>query len=187
MKLLTSTFLLVIFIGCGNNKANLTPSPSSRTMNKAPEWFLNTPEQDGFVYTTATAVSQDMQLAINKAQLDAANQLANQLDSWMEANAKSVREEVNPSEQLLSRYNQTQKQVTGTFLKNYKIKKKDLQPDEGVYRAYVLLEYDEGAQNRKILEQMKNDKEVYDAFKETQMLKELESDVEKYLERKGLK
>lgn len=187
MKILISTILLVLFIGCGSNKTSLTPSPSARTMNKAPEWFLIPPEQEGYVFTTATAVSQDMQLAINKAQLDAANQLANQLDSWMEANAKSVREENNPSEKLLSRFNTTQKQVTGTFLKNYKIKKKDLQPDEGVYRAYVLLEYDEGAQNRKILEQMKNDKEVYNAFKETKMLKDLESDVEKYLERKGLK
>ena len=95
MKLLISTFLLVIFIGCGNNKANLTPSPSSRTMNKAPEWFLNTPEQDGFVYTTATAVSQDMQLAINKAQLDAANQLANQLDSWMDRQEQKAVDEGN--------------------------------------------------------------------------------------------
>jgi len=53
-------------------------------MSNIPDWFMTTPKKDGFRYETATGTSQDLQLAINKATLDAASRLAATINSEME-------------------------------------------------------------------------------------------------------
>ena len=51
------------------------------------------PSESGFRYETATATSQDAQMAVNKATLDAASRLAATIKSEMEGYTKRVQEE----------------------------------------------------------------------------------------------
>ena len=79
------TFLsltLVISTNCGSGKGpDLSPEASRKTLSSLPQWFVDTPVKEGFRYETSTATSQDIQMAINKASLDASNKLAGQVKS----------------------------------------------------------------------------------------------------------
>ena len=54
-----------------------------------------------------------------------------------------------------------------------------------IFRSYVLIEWDEGAANKRLLDQLRADKEIYDAIRESELIDEMEEKVAKYRERKG--
>jgi len=192
-KILLSLLTVVVtlcLISCGAvGGPDLTPEPTRKVMKNIPDWFLNTPSKAGFRYETATATSQDLQLAINKATLDAASRLAATIQSEMEGYTKRVQEEtgLGSDSDILDRYSQTQGQVIATALQDYIVAKKEILEEKSttqdIFRAYVLIEWDEGAANKRLLAQIKADKEVYDAIRATELLNEMEEKVEAYRQR----
>lgn len=192
-KILLSLLTVVVtlcLISCGAvGGPDLTPEPTRKVMKNIPDWFLNTPSKEGFRYETATATSQDLQLAINKATLDAASRLAATIQSEMEGYTKRVQEEtgLGSDSDILDRYSQTQGQVIATALQDYIVAKKEILEEKSttqdIFRAYVLIEWDEGAANKRLLAQIKADKEVYDAIRATELLNEMEEKVEAYRQR----
>ena len=52
-----------------------------------------------------------------------------------------------------------------------------------IYRAFVLVEFDENAANEKILARLKSDQQLYDAIRATELLEEMEEKVEAYRKR----
>ena len=191
---ITITMILVLIMGCGSTTKgpNLAPEPTRKTMKNIPDWFVNTPKKEGYRYQSATAVSQDLQLAVNKAVLDAANQLSGAMDSEMNALVKRVREEtgLGRNSDILDRFSQTQEQIISSSLQNYDVIKKEIYEESSdtrdLFRAYVLIEWDVGATQKKILAQIKADKEIYDAMRATDLYEEMEEKVEAYRNRKGM-
>ena len=184
----TSSF---IAFNCSNSGPDLSPEPTRKVMKNIPDWFLNTPTKDGFRYETATATNQDLQLAINKATLDAASRLAATINSEMEGYTKRVQEEngLGADSDILDRYSQTQGQIIATALQDYSVAKKELLEEKSnnqdIFRAYVLLEWDEGAAHKRLLDKIKADKEVYDAMRASELIQEMENKVEAYRQRTG--
>ena len=184
----TSSF---IAFNCSNSGPDLSPEPTRKVMKNIPDWFLNTPTKDGFRYETATATSQDLQLAINKATLDAASRLAATINSEMEGYTKRVQEEngLGADSDILDRYSQTQGQIIATALQDYSVAKKELLEEKSnnqdIFRAYVLFEWDEGAAHKRLLDKIKADKEVYDAMRASELIQEMENKVEAYRQRTG--
>jgi len=184
----TSSF---IAFNCSNSGPDLSPEPTRKVMKNIPDWFLNTPTKDGFRYETATATNQDLQLAINKATLDAASRLAATINSEMEGYTKRVQEEngLGADSDILDRYSQTQGQIIATALQDYSVAKKELLEEKSnnqdIFRAYVLLEWDEGAAHKRLLDKIKADKEVYDAMRASELIQEMEYKVEAYRQRTG--
>ena len=192
-------FKLLLFISftffiynCGSKNADLTPEASKSIIKGAPKWYLNTPSKDGYIIVPSSATSQDMQLAVNKATLDAANTLASMIRSEMNALVKRVREEVGQDDDsdLLDTFSQVQEQVVATTLENYKLSKKEILREKNstgknIFRAYVLIEWDEGAAQEKLLQQIKNDQALFDMIRATDLYEEMEQKVEKYRERYG--
>jgi len=175
---------------CGHRTgADLTPDASRKTIGLAPDWFLNVPEVEGFKYVSSTATSQDMQMAINKASLDAGNRLAGQVESEMSALVKRATEEtgLNFDSQIIDQFSQTQEQIISTSLKDWKVKNKDVQEEKSdgqrIYRAYVLIEWDEGAAQKRLLAKIKADEQLYTAMRATELFDEMENKVEAYRER----
>ncbi len=183
--------LSFIAFNCSNSGPDLSPEPTRKVMKNIPDWFLNTPTKDGFRYETATATSQDLQLAINKATLDAASRLAATINSEMEGYTKRVQEEngLGADSDILDRYSQTQGQIIATALQDYSVAKKELLEEKSnnqdIFRAYVLLEWDEGAAHKRLLDKIKADKEVYDAMRASELIQEMENKVEAYRQRTG--
>ncbi len=58
--------------------------------------------------------------------------------------------------------------------------------DKGdIYRAYVLMEYDSGLQQKALLNAIKADQLLYEKLQATELLDEMEAKVEAYRKRKG--
>ena len=75
------TFGLLI-IGCGSKTGpDLSPEASTKTVKNLPDWYLNTPVNDGYQYAAAEATSQSMQLAVDKARVAAVSNLSQMIKS----------------------------------------------------------------------------------------------------------
>ena len=160
-------------------------------MKDIPDWYLIPPSKDGYRYEAATATSQDLQLAVNKATLDAASRLAATIQSELEGYTKRVQEEtgLGNNSGVLDRYSQTQGQIISTTLQDYEVVKTEILEEksttQNIFRAYVLLEWDEGAAHQRLLNKIQADKEIYDAIRASELMNEMESKVEAYRQRKA--
>ena len=189
-KIIVVSCSLFFVFNCGSSKGpDLSPEVSRKTLKNAPKWFMNTPEKEGYRYTTATATSQDMQLAVNKARLDAAQNLAGQVSSEMNGLVKRAQEEtgLGADSDLIDQFSQTQEQVIATSLKDWKVSEKEIQEEKSnnqrIYRAYVLIEWDEGAANKRLLQKIKEDEKLYTLMRSTELYEEMDEKVEKYRKR----
>jgi|TARA_B100001741_G_C16420019_1_gene535731 hypothetical protein len=189
-KIIVVSCSLFFVFNCGSSKGpDLSPEVSRKTLKNAPKWFMNTPEKEGYRYTTATATSQDMQLAVNKARLDAAQNLAGQVSSEMNGLVKRAQEEtgLGADSDLIDQFSQTQEQVIATSLKDWKVSEKEIQEEKSnnqrIYRAYVLIEWDEGAANKRLLQKIKEDEKLYTLMRSTELFEEMDEKVEKYRKR----
>ena len=189
-KIIVLISMLAIFIGCASKKGpDLSPDASRKTIGNMPEWFINPPKKEGFRYNASTATSQDMQLAVNKARLDAAQNLAGQVSSEMNGLVKRAQEEtgLGADSDLIDQFSQTQEQVIATSLKDWKVSEKEIQEEKSnnqrIYRAYVLIEWDEGAANKRLLQKIKEDEKLYTLMRSTELFEEMDEKVEKYRKR----
>ena len=191
-KILFIAILVFAFQQCAGKKTDLNPEASMGTIKGAPEWYLETGKKEGFKLVSASATSQDMQLAINKAGVDAGNTLASMVRSEMNALVKRVREETGREDdsELLDQFSQVQEQVVATTLQDWSVSKKEVMREKNskgknIFRAYVLIEWDEGAAQKRLLDRIKNEKDIYEAIRATELYEEMEDKVEKYRERYG--
>ena len=79
---LTLAVLVPALVAChrGPSTTDLSPPPSRATLRSMPGWYLKPPRDAQYVFGAATAVSQDLQIAIDKAQAEGRNLLAQQLE-----------------------------------------------------------------------------------------------------------
>ena len=64
---------------------------------------------------------------------------------------------------------------------NFKKKKTD--DGSRIYRSYVLVEFDEGAAQKRLLAKIKADEQLYNAMRATELFEEMEDEVEAYRQR----
>ncbi|HTP12278.1 MAG TPA: hypothetical protein VMM37_01570 [Bacteroidota bacterium] len=142
-----------------------------------PAWYLNPPTDPAFVYATSTSTSQDMQMAINKAEQDCRAEIARQVESKVSALTKKFDEEVGGKDaQLLTSFTSASKTVASTSLSGAKTKQRDVKKDGSMFRAYVLMEYNVA---QSMVSQMKKEEQLYTRFRATQTYKELEDEAQK--------
>ena len=91
-KYLIVPVITLMLLGCGGSVGgpDLSPEPTRKVMKNIPDWYLKPPPKEGYRYETGSATSQDLQLAVNKATLDAASRLAATIESEMEGYTKRV-------------------------------------------------------------------------------------------------
>ena len=176
-------FSIMIISGCSSNN-------SKSTIKDAPKWFKKVPSKDNFIIVTATGQSASYQKSIDKATLEAKSRLGDMVRSSVQANVSSVFEENAASGDVLDVFSSTVESTFSTLLENWKVTEQVVISDKlpngnDGFRAYVLLEWDEGKAQQKALQKIKAKKEIYDAVKATDMLKEMEDKVDSYCERYG--
>lgn len=155
---------------------------------RPPGWYEKPPMKENYRYEAATAQSRDMQMAVDKATLDASAKLAGQIESDMSGYVKRAREEsgFDLDSRIIDRFSEVQEQVITTSLTDYRVAKKKVGKEwGGTYRAYVLIEWDEGAAQERLLKRIKENQELYDAMRATELFGEMERKVEAYRERQG--
>jgi hypothetical protein len=170
--------LMLMFMGCGGSKQPL----QSASQGDVPEWYLNKPEDPNSLFETATATSQDMQLAVDKAVQAARTNLARQIETKVQALQKRFQEETGLGQdtQLLDQFTQASKTITSTTLSGSKVKKQQPMKDGSIWRAYVLIEYPLGAAQEALRAQIKKNEQLYTKVRASEVYKELDDAVDKY-------
>ena len=181
----------LILTGCGSKGGpDLSPEASRKTIKSAPDWMLNPPYKEGFVQHASTATSQDIQMALDKARTSAATTLAGLIESEWNGLIKRAQEETGLAEnsKIIDHFSNTQEQVISNRLQDIRVARRKLQEektDDGrrIYRAYVLVEYDQGAAQKRLLAKIKADEQLYNALRATELYEEMEDKVEAYRQR----
>ena len=83
----------------------------------------------------------------------------------------------------IDNFQSMQENVFSLSIGDYRVAKQEVVRDKGMFRVYVLVEYDEGAAQRKLLNQIERDKELYEAMRTTELYKDMEKKVAAYRER----
>ena len=190
LYMISVVILACLFIGCGSKTGpDLSPEASSKTLKNVPDWIIETPKVEGYLYASANGTSQSMQLAIDKARMAAVSNLSQMVKSEWSGYTQRVQEEIGTGidSKLLDKFSQTQENTISNQLENVLVKEKDIQVENSdgtrIYSVYVLVEYNTNAAQEKLLAKIKADQELYDAIKAAELVDEMEKKVEAYRQR----
>ncbi len=192
IKIITITMLagMLAFNCAGVQKGpDLSPSANRKTINDAPSWYTKPPVKEGYRYEAATSTSQDMQLAIDKARTAASTTMAGLVHSEWNGLTKRAQEEtgLGPDSHLIDQFSQTTEQIISTELRDLRVSETIVQEEKSdvgkIYRGYVLIEFDENAANKRLLQQIKENEQLYTLMRTTEMFEEMEKKVEEYRQR----
>lgn len=176
--------LAVLATGCARHArtGDLTPPPSREVIRNLPGWYSKPPVDNNFLFGPATAVSGDMQIAINKAQTEGRNLISQQLEVKYNGLNKRFAEEVGRSNdaQLLDQYTQVYKAVVSQVLYGSRSRQQVLRTEGEVYRAFVLMELPLGEMSKRLMEQIRAQEQLYTRFRASEAFKELDAEVQKY-------
>lgn len=163
------TTSLLLLIGC------------SSTI-KAPKWYITPPEyKNGIRYTAGTATADDIQTAFDMARQSAEIDLGKELKSQINGTLDRERE-VLKGKTTLDRFRATVENVVSADISNATTVKREYKTKGKMYTAFVLIEYNEHIMERKLLEKLKAEKELYDELKATKALSEMRDRVNQYQE-----
>ena len=177
----TGLFLLslVLLAGCGGG-----PQEVQKTSGDIPDWYPNAPQDPLFARAANTAVSQDLQIAVDKASTGARAELGRLLETKVNTMQKQFEEETGTATeaQLIQQFTQATKLVVSTTMNGSRMKDQKTVKDGSMWRAYVLMELPLGAANAALLDEIKKNKELYTRYRASEAYKDLDSEVQKYEE-----
>jgi hypothetical protein len=153
-----------------------------QTVSKAPAWYTKPPVETDSVYQTATETSPDMQRAMDKAVMTAKSQLASKLGDRVSQKIKEFATETGTinDEQVFRNIETARISVTADQnLAGYVLEKSEVVPEGNRYRAYVLLRYPVGENNKVISAQVKKNAVLEGKVKASKAWEDLENEIEK--------
>lgn len=155
---------------------------SLKEEGKIPDWYLSIPTDQYYLYSVATALSKDLQLAVDKATIDARADIAHQVSIKM-ANLQRKMEEENfiyKDTSFINTFAQATKTITEETLKGSKVIKTSIVHEDGFFRAYVLVSYPYSSMNKTLLATIGEHEEIYTRFRASKTFEELESELYKF-------
>lgn len=187
MRLIRLTLVSLVVAGaCSRGpqpSADLHPPASRETIRNLPSWYLKPPTDNNYLFAPATSLSRDVQVAINKAQTDARNAIAQQLEvKYGALNKRFVEEVGREGSQLLDQYTQVYKAVVSTTLYGSRPRQQVLRTEGTLYRAIILMELPVGEMSKRLLEQLRAQEQLYTRFRAGEAFKELDAEVKRYEE-----
>lgn len=170
--------LAAVLVGCGGGPQTMQTTGTG----DMPEWYPNPPQDALYLRSANTAVSQDLQVAVDKASTGARAELGRMLETKVNALQKRFEEETGAGQeaQLLQQFTQATKTVVSTTMNGSRMKDRKTLQDGSMWRAYVMMELPIGAANEALLAEIKKSKELYTRFRASEAFKELDAEVQKY-------
>ena len=191
-KIIFVVLTSIIIINCmpnTNKGPDLFPEATRKTISDAPKWYIQPPVKEGFRYEAATATSQDMQLAIDKARNAAATTLAGLVQSEWNGLVKRVQEEtgLGANSHIIDQFSQSQEQIISKELHDLRVAETLIQEEKSdfgrIYRGYVLVEYNENGAHERLLSEIKANEELFTIMRSIELFEEMEQKVEAYKQR----
>lgn len=164
----------LILQNCGSSKSGSTEEAA---LNDAPEWFLNVPTEDGFIYGTGMAKKQNPSLAREAAIARARANVAGQVQVRVQGMLRDFMQEsgVGENAQALEFTENVTKQVTDLDMQSSYIREVHLGRDGTIY---ALIEYPLDAVRESALTEAQREEALYNEFKAKQSFKDLEKAIE---------
>jgi len=181
-RVILTMALALLVAGCAGSKK--MDSPRNVKSVKAPAWFMDPPEDKNQLLGVATATSQDLQTAIDKAKQDGRVEIARQMDVRIAGLSKRFVEEtgLNEDAELLGMFTQVSKSVVSDSLTGSRVAKQQLGREGKIYRAYIMMEMPIGEANAKFVEKIRAQERLYTRFRASEAFEELDREVQKYEE-----
>lgn len=161
----------LILSSCSSNKA----LPDVET-GDIPSWFTDKPTDSNYFFASATQTSRDMQAAMDRATQNARVQISQTVNAHVESITEDFTEEVgaDASSQYLSYFMTASRTVTDNSLTGSQVVNSDVVRDGDMWRAYVLVQYPIGAANQALVDQLKQDEQLYTRFRAAEAFKKLD-------------
>ena len=148
-----------------------------------PKWYLEPPKEEGSVFAVGSAVTPDLQLAVDLAILQAKTTLADRFQSQLRSQTKSFIAKVGSSDIDAAVLNEvervTKNLVADTDVSGYSMVKSSVNSSGSQYRAFVLLEYNDEEASKILLNRLKKDRMLLAKLRSNAAYKELDRNVEK--------
>lgn len=180
--MLCALFLLLLVLGCASKGTTKVGEI------EIPDWYLNPPTSENYIYGKNTATSQDLQLAIDKAKQGARLDIAENLESHIMGLIKQFDEEVGGVEEgeLLTQFTQVSKNVVDQTLVGSRENKTKVKEEGKGYRAFVLMELPIGKAREELMKQLTSseNENLYTRFRASQSFQELKEEIESLREYK---
>ena len=178
--LLVSLVFLALIVGCGGPKQKASTVPKI----DVPDWYSDPPRDDDRLIGVATATSQDLQTAVDKAKQDGRVEIARQLDVRIAGLSKRFVEETGLDEdaELLGSFTQVSKTVVSDSLSGTRQSKQKIDREGGTYRAYVLMEMPIGEANARFMEKIRSQERLHTRVRSSEAFEELDREVQAYEE-----
>lgn len=167
----------VFLSACGGSK------PIEKTSEgDMPDWYLNPPKSNEYLYAAGVGVSADLSLAKRKGETDARATMARQISARVSDIGKKFAEEISAGPEgskYQEMYTSATKEVADETL-NACVVDKVSQPvrDGGNYRLYVLVRLPIGEQAQKMVQAISKNKELEIRFRASEAFKDLNKEVE---------
>jgi len=178
-KLIAGVLILVLLVlGCASKGVTKVGDI------EIPDWYLNPPTDENYIYGKATATSVDLQVAIDKAKQGARMDIAENLESHIMGLIKKFEEEVGAVEEgeFLQQFTQVSKNVVDQTLVGSRENKTKVKG----FRAFVLMELPIGKAREELLKQLSSseNENLYTRFRASQSFQELKEEIESLREYK---
>jgi hypothetical protein len=165
-----------------SRSSEVSPAPPREVVRDLPDWYVKPPTNENFIFGAATAVSKDVQIAVNKAQTEGRLMVAQQLEVRYGGMNKRFAEEVgrDVNSQLLDQYTQVYKATVSQMLYGSRMRQQTIRAEAGGYRAFVLMELPLGEMAKKLMEQVRAQELLYTRFRASEAFKELDAELQRY-------
>jgi len=146
-----------------------------------PKWYTEIPKEDDAVYAVGTAVTPDLQLAVDIAVLSAKTTLADRVDSRIRSQMKLFKTKLGSTDfdsTVQNNFEQvTRNLIADADVAGYSVKEQEIIQNGTQYRAYVLLEYKNSTANAVIKTRIQQNEFLIEKLRETRAFKELDDNV----------
>ena len=146
-----------------------------------PDWYLEHPKSDESIYASGTAVTPDLQLAVDIAILNAKTTLADRINGRLSSKTKNFVARIGSNDLDAAVAQDIQKAtinlIADVDVAGYAVEQKEVIQDGPQYRAYVLLEYSDAEANKIIVNRLRKDNMLFEKIKATTAYKDLEESV----------
>ena len=172
-------FAALLLAGCASSSDSTEEAASEAAVEALPDWMVDTPEDADYLLGAATSTSDDLQVAVDKATMQARSDIAGQIEARFEGLTRQFEEEVGATgeSELLEQFTQVQQEVVSETLRGANARDQKVITDDGRYRAYVLVELPVGQAAEDFLQQLSD--EDYTRLRQSEAFDVLREEIER--------
>lgn len=151
------------------------------TLDNLPEWYATPPRDDSMLYGVATAASEDLQMSIDKAILDAKRSIAEKMNSRISGKIRQYMEDHGGAEHYDSLLEESSKVTQSVFTEvdvaGFRVEKQKLEQEGEAYRSYVLVSFPLGQANRVMISKLRHNQQLDTVMKASKAYEDLEAEI----------